>query len=295
LEASSDGITWAVIQESQIFDFTITERGFTERLARVQYPSSTARYLRVRIINDSEPPLEVTGALAYFAQTLPPLEQEVSTTLVGREEDGEQRSSILLVDLGSTGLPTSRLSIATTQENFYRVMSLQGRNDAETWTHVLSSQGLYVYNTPKFVGSKLSLNYPESTYRYYRITILNEDDPVLPVSSVSAHGVVRKLIFSASPNSAYALYYGNPEARTPSYELERIFPYLVTENLPEAQLGAQTANPAFTGPPEPTKPFTERYPWLLPTIVAVAALLVGLFLASLLRQIRHLLPPPSAQ
>ena len=56
-----------------------------------------------------------------------------------------------------------------------------------------------------------------------------------------------------------------------------------------------SANPEFTGPPEPGKPFTERYRWLRSTIVSVAALWVGLFLASLLRQIRQLLPPPGAQ
>ena len=89
------------------------------------------------------------------------------------------------------------------------------------------------------------------------------------------------------------LYYGNEEARAPSYELERVFPYLVTENLPEAQLGVHSSNPLFMEPAPPTVPFTERYPWLLPTVVAMAALLIGLFLASLLRQIRKVLPPPA--
>ncbi|MDP3064335.1 MAG: hypothetical protein Q8O40_14160, partial [Chloroflexota bacterium] len=119
----------------------------------------------------------------------------------------------------------------------------------------------------------------------------NEDNPTLPVDDVRAFGALRKLIFSASPGSTYHLYYGNSQARTPSYEMERIFPYLVTENLPQAQLGAHATNPSFAAP---VPPFTERYPWLLPTVVAVAALLIGLFLANLLRQIRKLLPPPTS-
>ena len=36
-----------------------------------------------------------------------------------------------------------------------------------------------------------------------------------------------------------------------------------------AQLGAHALNPLFTVPSEPSKPFTERYSWLLPTVVAV--------------------------
>ena len=73
-----------------------------------------------------------------------------------------------------------------------------------------------------------------------------------------------------------------------------MFPYLVTENLPEVQLGAHTANPFFVEPLEPVKPakaFTERDTWLLPTSMIVAGLLIGLFLANLLREVRKLLPP----
>lgn len=291
VEGSSDGNVWAVLQEKgQIFDFTIRERGFTERYTRVRYPDSTARYLRVRIINGGEPPLEITGAVAYYAQELPPREAEMPATIANREEDTVERKTLLRLDLGSQGFPTSRLAITTSQGNFYRQVRLEGSNDAETWSQVQGSEVLYAYNTPKFVGSKLSFGYHESTFRYLRLTIFNEDNPPLPVASVRAYGFLRKLIFPASPDGTYNLYYGNAEARSPSYELERIFPYLVTENLPQARLGTHTTNPLFAEPPEP---FTERYPWLFPTVVAVAALLIGLFLANLLRQVRKLLPPPT--
>ena len=76
--------------------------------------------------------------------------------------------------------------------------------------------------------------------------------------------------------------------------LAMLFPYLVTEDLPVARLGTRDVNPAFDAPaPRPVgEPFTERYPWLLPGVVALAALLVGLFLASLIRQVRGRLRPP---
>ena len=90
------------------------------------------------------------------------------------------------------------------------------------------------------------------------------------------------------------LYLGNPDAKSPSYELEHIFPYLVTENLPVVQLGVHTSNPLFTGPIEPPTPFTERYPWRVPAVVALAALLIGVFLTSLFRKLKGMLPPPPA-
>ena len=133
----------------------------------------------------------------------------------------------------------------------------------------------------------------ESRYLYYRITIFNEDNPPLPVEEPIASGFARKIIFAAA-GETYRLYYGNSEASAPSYELEKVFPYLVTEDLPVARLGRHEVNPAVDVMPvrPDSVPFTERYPWLLPTVVALAALLVGMFLASLIRQVRGGLRPP---
>ena len=293
VEGSEDAENWRVLDESgQIFDFTIAERGFTTRDTRVKYPSSTARYLRVRIIDGELPPLDVQGAVLFFAQQIQPRRTEYPINISVRVEDAAERSTQLVLDLGSRGFPTNLISLTTSQENFYRRVRLEGSHDNQLWTLLRRSENLYVFNTPKFVGSQLSISYPESRYRYFRLTVFNEDDPSLPVTGAQASGFLRKLIFSADPGTSYRLYYGNPDAEPPSYELEHIFPYLVTENLPVAGLGAHTANPLFTGPIEPPKPFTERYPWLLPTVVALAALLIGVFLTSLFRQLKGMLPPP---
>ena len=295
VEGSEDAENWRVLDESgQIFDFTIKERDFTTRDTRVKYPSSTARYLRVRIIDGELPPLDVQGAVVYFAQQIQPRRAEFPINISLRVEDAAERNTQLFLDLGSRGFPTNRISLTTTQENFYRRAKLEGSHDNELWTLLRRSENIYVFNTPKFVGSQIFISYPESRYRYFRLTVFNEDDPPLPVIGAQASGFLRKLIFFADPGGSYRLYYGNPDAEPPSYELEQVFPYLVTENLPVIGLGAHTANPLFTGPLEPSKPFTERYPWLLPTVVALAALVIGVFLTSLFRQLKGMLPPPPA-
>ena len=137
------------------------------------------------------------------------------------------------------------------------------------------------------------MNFAENTSRYYRLTIINEDNQALPIEAAEASGYLRKLIFSAEPGGVYRLYYGNSTTRAPSYEIEQLFPYLVTEDLPVARLGPHTANPAFALTEEPQKPFTERQPWLIPTVVGLAALVIGAFLTSLLRQVKTMLPPPA--
>lgn len=291
VEGSDDGALWAVLEDrGQIFDFTAQERNFNTRDTRARYPSSTSKYLRVRILNDGEPPLDITGAVAYFAQVLPPRESKLSPLIISREEDAEHKRTLLVLDLATAGFPTSRISIVTPQQNFYRQVRLEGSDDAQGWSTVQRSEVLYVYNTPKFIGSKVSLGYPEASFRYYRLTILNEDNPPLVVAGAQVYSFQRKVLFPIGSGSDYRLYYGNAAARTPSYELERIFSYLVTENLPIAQLGSHTPNAAFV---EAAEPFTERYPWMLSTVVAIAALIIGVFLTRLLREVRRMLPPPS--
>ncbi|MDA1127245.1 MAG: DUF3999 family protein [Chloroflexi bacterium] len=295
VEGSEDGENWRVLDDKrQIFDFTISERRFTTRDTRVQYPSSTARFLRVRIIDGELAPLDVRGAVVFFAQQIQPHQTKYPITISAPVEDATKRTSEFVLDLENSGLPTNRLSLTIPQENFYRRVMLEGSHDNQSWSPLRQSENVYKFNTPKFVGSQLSIAYSEATYRYFRLTIFNEDDAPLSVASVQASGISRKLIFSAEPGVSYRLYYGNADANRPSYEFEHLFPYLVTENLPVANLGIHTANPQFTLPAAPQKPFTERYPWLVPTLVAIAALLIGIFLTSLFRQLKEILPPPPA-
>lgn len=299
VEASDDGATWRVLQrDGKIFDFTIPERGFSTRDTRVRYPSTAARFLRVRVIDDELEPLTVRGAVVFFAQQLAPRHSSLPLAIVNRAENPEDKQTTLLLDAGSAGFPANAVRLEIPRRNFYRQATLEGSDDALTWAPAQTGETLYDFDTPKFVGSNRLIQFGESRYRYYRITIFNEDNPPLDVTGAQLRGFARKLIFSADAGAAYRLYYGNPAASAPSYELERIFPYLVTEDLPAARLGAHTPNRELVmptpvpPPPARPEPFTERHPWLLPGVVGLAALLLGLFLARLARQVRSRLPPP---
>ena len=294
VEGSDDGKSWRTLENNgTIFAITIKERGFAAGDTRVTYPDSTARFLRVRIIDDGLEPLNIKGGVVFFARQLEPRRAEIPLVVVERQENPERKSTTLLMDAGSAGIPANRIELEILRRNFHRQVSLEGSDDMLAWHNVQSNETLYDFDTPKFVGNDLSIGFGESRYRYYRATIANEDNPPLPVNGARASGFVRKLVFSADPAGSYRLYYGNPDAGSPSYDLERIFPYLVTEGLPIAGLGPHTQNPAFFVPEPPAKPFTERFPWLLPVIVAIAALIIGAFLASLIRQIKGSLPPPA--
>ncbi len=291
VESSTDRVSWAQVQDKgQIFDLTIKEREFTTHDTRVQYPTSTARYLRVRIADDGEPALQVTGAAVYMVRSLAPQFTQTPLAVLGRSENAKERTSVLLLDTAHPGLPVDRVTIATAQENFYRRAMVEASPDRDHWSQPAPGE-FFVFRTARFRGDRLTLTFPETTARYLRLTLFNEDDRPLPVDGLTALGVQRKVLFQPKPGATYRLYYGSGSARAPSYDLERVFPYLVTEDLPVAKLGAETPNPAFAEEVREV-PFTERYPWLVPSGVGVASLLVGLFLASLLREVRKILPPP---
>ena len=235
----------------------------------------------------------IRGAVVLFAQTLEPRRHSLPLDIVRRIEDAERKQTILLLQAFHPGFPADTIRLDIPQRNFYREVVVEGSYDSLYWIPLQSGEILYDFDTPRFVGHDRELRFGGSRYLYYRITIFNEDNPPLPVEEPIASGFARKIVFTAA-GETYRLYSGNSEASAPSYELEKLFPYLVTEDLPVAGLGLREVNPVFYAPAPPPEgvPFTERYPWLLPTVVALAALLVGMFLAGLIRQVRGGLRPP---
>ena len=221
VETSFDGETWAVAQENgEIYDFTSSDREFRVRHTSVRYPQSAARYLRVKVLNGGEPHLKITGATVYLAEEVAARETDYLPTSVSvtRDEYGTTRH---LLDLGSGGVPISRLSFRSDTPNFYRGAGVEGSDDGEEWQW-LGGESIYSFDTPKFVGSLLELELRESRYRYYRLAVDDADNPPLSLTGYTLHSADRLLRFQAEPNTDYALYYGNPVAEAPVYDLGQV-------------------------------------------------------------------------
>jgi len=289
VETSNDGVTWMEVAEQTVYAFTVKERGFTTRNTSIRYPESTARYLRVRIDTGGEGSLEISGATVFFVKETPAREISWESSILSTGRDEVQRTTNVEVDLGMPGLPSYRLAIAVSDVNFYRECTLQSSPDRENWSTLVRGADIYAFDTPKFVGNSLVVNYPETNSRYLRLVIHDEDSPPLTIQEVKVWGLWRRLVFAADPQQSYKLYYGNADAKRPSYDIERVFPYLATEKLPEAKISPQATNPYFE---EEKPPVSERFPWLFPVVIAVAAIIVALLLIGIFRQVRKALPPP---
>ncbi len=292
VETSFDGETWAVAREgAEIYDFTADEGEFNARDTGISYPETAARYLRVRVINGPNRPLDIEGASVFRSVAAPAASTAYTPRVLLAADDGERGIARTVVDLGRQGIPTSRLSFQSRAANFHRQVVIAGSNDGEAWQERASAE-VYSFDLPEFVGSRLALEYPESSYRYYQLSVHNGDNLPLPMERITLHSVDRRLRFMAEPGGEYRLYYGNPLARQPDYDLAAMVQYMDTGDLPEATLGAGRPNEAFSGF---DVPLTERYPWLLPSGIVAAAVAIAGLLFGVFRKAKSLLPPPGAE
>ncbi|HMB65732.1 MAG TPA: DUF3999 family protein, partial [Patescibacteria group bacterium] len=138
---------------------------------------------------------------------------------------------------------------------------------------------IFRYDTDKFTGEDLDLNFSETRDRYIKIVIDNQDNEPIDISDVRASFLVREVVFQASESGDYRLYYGNTEAEAPQYDIDKYFPYIDQDNYTSASLSQQNKNSFYKAPREPQPPLTERIPYLLPgaLLLACAVLLFLVF------------------
>lgn len=88
---------------------------------------------------------------------------------------------------------------------------------------------------------------------------------------------------AAGVSSPLRLYYGNPKAMAPRYDLAARLPSVLGPGLSRIPLGPQRENPIYR--PEP-KPFSERSPWLVYVVLGAASLVLAAILINLARESR---------
>jgi len=137
---------------------------------------------------------------------------------------------------------------------------------------------------PKRPERDTKVRLPETTARYLRLTIQDQDDRPLEIIGARAAGVRRTLVFEALPGREYVLDYGNPRAVAPRYDVERTVRALGLTRLPQAALGAPIPLPPTPPPPRP--PWLDAQPVAMWAAMAVAVVALGALLLRLMRGVR---------
>lgn len=282
IEGSNDEVSWLTMSGTRfIYDYTLE---FTARDTTIRYPDSNYRYLRVTMRDNGAPPVNILQIELVREVSIPARSVTYEPSIIINQHLSDLKVSQVIFDLGTRGQPTSGLTLVTADSNFNRAVSLEGSDDNSRWSQVLSRDVIFSYQTPQFRGSKLTLSYPESGYRYLRLTVFNRDDQPVNITGATAMGVLRKLVFSYVPTDTYKLFYGNQVASRPEYDLQNYLEYYGTAGRQQVTLGAESANSLYQAPPAPVIPFSERYQGLLFAALVVAVGVVGWLIIRLLRR-----------
>ena len=115
----------------------------------------------------------------------------------------------------------------------------------------------------------MAIEMPEVVTREFRLVFKNLDSPPLSVTSITGEGYRRLLVFKHQADQKLFLFWGNPLAQQPQYDLTGLVAKQIIEELPIVSLGQARQNTKFAGNTA-RLPFTERYKYPLYVVVVLA-------------------------
>jgi hypothetical protein len=123
--------------------------------------------------------------------------------------------------------------------------------------------------------------------RYLRLRIFDGDNPPAPVIRVYVERLKQLIEFLIPDGEDVLLYYGNPNARLPSYDFAAILSHRKPMDIATPATEAWKVNPDYRAPPQPKKPWSDRYPTVLYLVLGSAILAMGLATLRFLMKVRE--------
>jgi hypothetical protein len=281
VQGSPDGSQWfTLVSEANLFRFTAGGRT-VEQMA-VDYPVSRYRYLRVRLSRD--PQVERAAPVITNLRVRRSIQAkgekvQFAGRLELREADRVEArpASVWQIDLGAR-IPFEQIVLTVAEEEFARSFQLYAVDNPQAPELIASGQ----LSRRRSEKPKL-ISFEENAARRLKLTILDDRNPPLNLTSAYVLSAARQLIFetaSVAPGPI-RLYYGNPKALPPHYDLGARVPLDPAPGPPVLiGIAGQQNNPAYL--PEP-KPFLERLPFLAYLILSVVILVLAALLMGLVR------------
>ncbi len=259
VDASDEGKTWRTIREgAAIYDYA------SDGLAtntRVPFPPSTARYVRVRVLDPARA-FPIAG-IRFATQSPAPAPERYRVRLSPPRRDASGTTTYELG--GFAQVPIDALRIDASEPSYVRDVDVQTSDDGTAWQTIAS-----VTIARTSVRHVADVTFDETQAPRWRIAIHDGNDAPLRGVAVGAFGLARRIAFDAAPGIAYRLLYGNPQAEAPSYDYAQTH-VLTTAGTLGAALGNPKRNPGFVS----AVPWSERNPWLLWIALAIAVVAVG--------------------
>ncbi|HLJ45071.1 MAG TPA: DUF3999 family protein [Bryobacteraceae bacterium] len=289
VEGSPDGVQWSKLS-SQAIVFRFTASGRTVEQQAIPYPVSRYRYLRIRVSRDSQTDKDVPEIKSVrIRRVVEAIGEDIpfQGTLEVRDADrvNGRPASIWRIDFGGR-IPIHRIEINTYETAFSRPFQLDVIDDPSTPVFLASGE---LNRRADETVTPLKIEFQEHWARRVKLTITDDRNTPLSINVVNAQSAARELIFEAqAAPEPMRIYYGNPKALAPHYDIAARLPAEIRPAPSRAGLGPQHDNPIYV--PEP-KPFSERAPWLVYVVLAAASVALAAILVNLMRHHRLLRVP----
>jgi hypothetical protein len=281
LGGSADDARWSTLASAAII-FRFAAGGHSVEQLAVDYPVSQYRYLRIRVARDPESDRAAPELLGVRVRRSIHLAGEMMWTvgsMEGRDADraNARPASLWRVDLGGR-IPIQQVLLNIGDGVFSRPFRLEAVDDPAAPVLLASGELTRRENA----AGQLKVGFEERWARRLRLTVIDDRNPPLPIFGLTAEGAARQVVFdgaSVAPG-VMRLYYGSFRALAPRYDLAARVPAESGPMATRLMLGPPRENPAYR--PEP-KPFSERSPWLVYVVLAVAGIVLAAILVSLAR------------
>jgi hypothetical protein len=272
--SSPDGKAWTVVRDRAPI-YSLRQAGIGEWL-QATYPDSSARFLRVRIL-DGARRFDVTGAsVAREVATAPDLTPAPVT--FGLSASPSSDRSVYTSSPPTPGLNIGELRFATSDPLFERPVLVESSDDGRTWARAMET-AIYRTQAPAPAES-VSVRVDTGSASYWRVTIYNRDDQPLRDLKIAPFEMPRRIVFRNEPGRAYRVLAGNARTDRPQYDLART----VSPEALDVAVAASVGAPALQAGYEDPRPWTEQHPIVLWGAVGFAVLVIG---ALALRTMRH--------
>jgi hypothetical protein len=239
------------------------------------------RYLKVNIKKTpGEINLRVTSAQLMFLSSNVYEGKLLTAPIISNRSD--KTSTQIVIDLGVSNYMITDLQIQTSDRNFNRSVNISSSDQAATIDQSIprSFDRIIAYEWNNYLLNKDRVTVDQFCQRYLTISIVNEDSPPLYIQAIQVYGTAP--IFMADLAAPSILWYDNPKAAAPSYDLKQFANLITKSDLKVVQAGGQQINPDYKAP---IVPWTERNKWLLDAAIVLVA---GGFVYIIIRKLKLL-------
>jgi len=269
LEGSHNQKEWfTILQDYQII--SIENERMDYSYSKLEFDKSNYPYYRVLVKGKDKP--ELRSATIFNIDFEPGIFREYSDFTFEVEELPEKKQTKVLLVFPQP-VPITQFEIEVDEEyDFYRKMQTWYKKDSVESELGWSSRYDFLGTSSLNSIEKSIFPIREVWSDELKIRIDNEDNKPLNIEGFKVRGPIHNLVARFDDPSTYHLYYGNPNARKPKYDIARF-----ADKIPESNI-LLNLGPLRTHQvnEESSKAFFTNVNWLY-AIMGVIILILGFF------------------